>query len=87
MSVFIYLTVTTVNLVVNILQLCMFARAILSFLPLEESPLSALLVFITEPVILPVRRICGHFGIGDGLPIDIPFFITAILLIFISALI
>lgn len=87
MPVFLYLTVTTVDLVVSVLQFCMLIRAIFSFLPMEENAFTAILIFITEPVILPVRRICERFGIGDGLPIDIPFFITAILLIFISAII
>ena len=84
MTTFIYLTVTTVQLILLVLRICMFGRVIFSLLPLDDNPINALLVFLTEPVIFPVRRICERFGLSDTLPIDIPFFITFVLLSSIS---
>jgi len=84
MTTFIYLTVVTVRLIISAIQLCMFIRAIFSLFPLDEGPFSSFLMVFTEPVIYPVRVICSKFGLGDGLPIDIPFFITFLLLSFLS---
>lgn len=86
MELFYYLVASTVGLVVDVLLFCMFIRAILSFLPVEGG-FVGLLALITEPFIMPVRMICEKFGLGDGIPLDIPFFITAILLSMISMLV
>lgn len=82
---FFYVLIATVRLALLVLKLCMLARALFSFFPSDDNPLLALLAFITEPVIYPVRALCDRFGIGDGLPIDIPFFITFVILSVISA--
>ena len=63
----------------------MFARAILSFLPVdEEGKLTGFLALCTEPFILPVRILFDKLGWFAGLPIDIPFFVTYLLLSFIT---
>ena len=84
MTTFFYLTVTTVSLILSVLRICMFVRVIFSLFPFADNPINALLIFLTEPVIFPVRRICERFGLSDSLPIDIPFFITFFLLSFVS---
>ena len=84
MEILFYLFSNTVSLLISFVLLCMFIRAILSFLPIEEGPLTGIVALITEPVIFPVRKICEKFGLGDGLPIDIPFFITSVILMMIS---
>lgn len=81
-----YIVVLTVHLILTALQLLMLVRAILSFLPLDGGAISAFLNTVTEPVIYPMRRITERFGIGEGLPIDIPFFLTFILLSVLSAI-
>lgn len=80
-----YILIATVRLALLVLRLCMLARALFSFFPAEDSPIVSLLCFVTEPVIYPVRVLCDKLGIGDGLPVDIPFFITFIILTIISA--
>lgn len=84
MTTFLYLTVNTVHLLLLVIRLCMFARAILSLFPMNDGPITAILLFITEPVIYPVRRLCEKFGLGDGMILDIPFFITFVLITFLS---
>ena len=70
---------------VRALQIMMFARAILSWFPnTNGSPLSNFLVVMTEPIIAPVRFLLGKFESLRSIPIDIPFFVTLILLSFIA---
>ncbi len=40
---------------------------------------------VTEPFIVPVRALCDRFGWFEGLPIDMPFFLTFILLSVLTA--
>ncbi len=71
----------TVRYLITAIQLLMFARAIVSWLPVDEdSPVVTFLYAITEPVIMPVRSVIERFGWFEGIPIDMSFFITFILL-------
>ena len=63
------------------LQFLMLARAILSWLPIEDdNPIVSFLYGVTEPVIMPVRAVLDRLGLVEGMPIDMSFFITFILL-------
>ena len=76
-----YVIGATVRIIVYVLQFLMLARAILSWLPLDEdNPIENFLYMVTEPVIAPVRALIEHFGWFEGLPIEMSFFITFILL-------
>ena len=39
-----------------------------------------LLYYFTEPFILPVRKLLERFGLFQGTPLDVSFFITTLLL-------
>lgn len=80
-----YIIIATVRLVLLVLRLCMLARALFSFFPAEDNPIIAMLTFVTEPIIYPVRVVCDKLGLGDGMPVDVPFFIAFIILTVISA--
>ncbi len=87
MDVFYYLFSTTVSLAIHVIQFLMLIRAVLSFLPVdEEGKLTALVYTFTEPVVLPVRRIFERFGWFASFPLDIPFFVTYLLLSFLLIL-
>ncbi len=76
----------TVHYALVALELLMLGRAIVSWLPLEEdSPVENFLISVTEPVIYPVRALCERFGWFEGLPIDMSFFLTFILLSVLTA--
>jgi len=82
-----YVLTTTVRILLIALQLLMLGRAILSWLPLEEeNPVENFLFSLTEPVIAPVRALIDRFGWFEGLPIDMSFFITFILLSVLTAI-
>ena len=65
---------------IDIITFAMFIRAILSLFMTEDNAISSFLYTITEPIILPVRRLLEKFNILQGLPIDISFLITYLLL-------
>ena len=70
-----------VYVLLNVLQVAMFLRAILSwFDPMQEGRLSVFLMVMTEPVILPIRALCQRLHWFEGFPMDIPFLLTWILL-------
>ena len=87
MDIFLYLLITTVDIILSVIMFAMFARAVLSFIPIDSTgTFTAFLLMITEPVIFPVRWIFDKLGVGVGFPLDIPFFVTYIILSFISVL-
>lgn len=81
-----YILMATVRAILIALELLMLARAVISWLPIpEDSPVENFLYAVTEPVIMPVRSLCERFGWFEGLPIDMPFFLTFILLSVLAA--
>ena len=76
-----YVLSATVSYLITAIQFLMFARAILSWLPIDEdNPIVSFLYGVTEPVIMPVRAVLDRLGLFEGMPIDMSFFITFILL-------
>ena len=76
MSLFVTLLMGTVRALLSIVQLCFLVRAILSWMPIrEDNPFLILMTMVTEPFVLPFRRLCEHFGWFRNLPIDMPFFL------------
>ena len=83
-----------VNLIKNIalallgaLDLAMFARAILSWIdPMGDGPLSSFLYTITEPIILPFRKLFEKMNWFVGVPIDMAFFFAFITIMILQTL-
>ena len=62
-------------------QLAMFARMIMSLFDFdEEGNFGTFLALLTEPVILPVRVILSRIRALDGIPIDLSFLVTYLLI-------
>ena len=58
----------TVNYILIAIQVAIMARVILGFfLPGDDSAVSAVLWFITEPFLLPCRMLLDRFNVGGGL--------------------
>jgi YggT family protein len=78
----------TLSLLLSVLELLMLARAILSWFPVDEdNPLPRFLHAVTEPVIAPVRAVLERLNLFQGMPIDMSFFFTFILISILSMLI
>ena len=84
----VYILIKFVVLFLDVLLVAMLIRAIMSwfFMGGGESPLLNFLYVVTEPLIVPVRMICQKFGWFQGMPIDMPFLITTMILSLISLL-
>ena len=67
------------DLIVTLLTIAIFGRVILSWIfPRGEDPLSKFLFVITEPILQPVRRRLGNFGMLDLSPMIVTFAIFLI---------
>ena len=72
---------------IEAIEFAMLARAILSWIPLDDdNPIDDFITAITEPFIYPVRVLLERFDAFQNSPIDVSFFITYIILIIISSL-
>ena len=61
-------------------QFAMLARAILSWFPMDGNRLTDFLHSVTEPFIYPVRLLFNKMNWFAGMPIDISFLVTYLLL-------
>ncbi len=87
MAVAVYLIKNTAIALISVLEIAMLVRAILSwFDQTGESGVSVFLYTITEPVIFPVRKLCERMHWFEGVPIDIPFTLTWLILMVIQVL-
>ncbi len=86
MEIFFTLTVLTIRLLLSAVTLAMFVRAILSFFPIEEGAVHGFLAVVTEPFILPIRILFDKLNIAVGIPLDIPFFVSYLILTILAML-
>ena len=70
----------TVVLILSVFQLAMLIRAIMSWFPGDSNKFEIFLYAITEPLILPVRKLFARLNGFQELPIDVSFFVTYLLL-------
>lgn len=88
MTFFLVFVENTVSLVLDILTTLMFLRAVVSWLPgLSESRFGEFLYTLTEWVILPVRTLFDKMNWNAPMMIDLPFFVTFLLLSVVSSII
>ncbi len=82
MNVGVYIVLQTAHTLLSVLSVALMVRAVLSWLFMgEQTKLGSFLYVVTEPIILPVRALCDRFGWFQGLPFDMPFLITTLLLL------
>lgn len=66
-------------------DIAMLGRAVLSWFTMgEQTRVGAFLYVITEPFIMPVRNLCNRFGWFRGLPMDMPFLITSVIMMLLT---
>ena len=74
-------------ILIEVLDIAMLIRAVLSWIdPMEEGGLSSFMVMITEPIILPFRKLCAARHWFEGSPLDVPFFMALIALVLVRVL-
>ncbi len=67
------------------LQIALLVRAILSWFPIGENIISDIAYAITEPIIIPIRRLLENFETVRNFPIDISFYIAFMIVSILSA--
>jgi YggT family protein len=83
----IYMVARLVSALVVLLQIAMFVRAILSWIPgAGDSAVGDFLAMVTEPVIAPIRALADRFGWFRNSPLDFSFIIAYLLLSLLGSL-
>lgn len=85
MPYLLYVTVSTVRIFIDFLQLALCVNAIISWMPVDdENALVLLLDRICTPVLYPVRLLVEKSEMLSSLPVDISYILTYIALMLIS---
>ena len=80
MAIFLIVLKNIVVVFLTVVQLAMLARAILSWFPMDGNRFTDFLFAITEPFIYPVRMLFDKLNWFTGLPIDISFLVTYLII-------
>lgn len=59
---------TLIYYLCQLLSIAIFARAVLSWVPMGKNPINSFLFNITEPILMPLRRIIPRLGMMDISP-------------------
>ena len=87
MPYFLYVTVTTVRLLIDLLQFALCINALVSWFPVsEENVFVQLLDRICTPVLYPARLLVEKSDTLSSFPIDISYIVTYIALSVIGAM-
>ena len=81
LTAFFYTVSTVASLLISLLQLLMFVRAVISWFPVDDD--NVILRFsytVTEPFIYPVRLLLDRIPAFSEMPVDISFTVTFLLL-------
>ena len=79
MELFVFIVRNTVTILLSVIQIAMLARAILSWFPIQNG-LVDFLYTVTEPFVYPVRRLFEKMGWFQGIPMDISFMVSYLLI-------
>ncbi len=87
MNAGLYVVIKCAILFIDVIAIAMTLRAVMSWIFMgEENRFMNFLYVVTEPIILPVRLLCRKLGLFQGLPFDMSFFLTVVLLMVIQLL-
>ena len=85
METVLYIIAKVVAILLSVIDFAMLMRVLLQFfVDVTTTKLYAFCVMLTEPVIFPFRLLFAKLHIGEGLPIDIPFFAGYLALTFLT---
>ncbi len=85
MEELLYFVRLTLRYLLWVLDLAMLLRAIFSWIDPEQSNrFSAFLYMVTEPIIMPIRKLCYKMNWFQGTPLDVPFLITIVIIMVVQ---
>ena len=78
----------TLSAIITLAQLALLLRAIFSWIDMTgEGRISAFLTMLTEPLILPIRKLFEKLHWFENVPFDMAFLATVIILALLDALV
>ena len=81
MALFVTIFVGTVQALLTVLEICMLIRAVLSWFPIsEDNPFLIFVHMVTEPIVMPFRALFEKMGWFQGLPVDVSFMVSYLLI-------
>lgn len=88
MTTIYYMMRSTVLLILTILELMMFLRAIMSWFPqVQGNKFHQMMIMLTEPIIMPFRALVNRIPALRGFPLDISFTLAFLVLIMLETMI
>ena len=79
MEAVIYVLKSCVLVFLDVFQIALLARAIMSWIDRGgQGAISGFLIYVTEPFIMPFRRMCEKNHWFEGSMLDIPFLMTVL---------
>ncbi|MBO5287394.1 MAG: YggT family protein [Clostridia bacterium] len=79
--IFVYYLAHIITIILSLFELCMFVRAICSWVPqFRDSMVYGISFKVTEPVLYPIRKWLFRFNWVRNCPIDISFIVVIILI-------
>ncbi len=73
----IYLFSSIIDVFLSVTLFLMLVRVVLSWIPVsDDNAIEEFVYAATEPFVIPVRFVFDKFDALNGLPIDIPFFVS-----------
>ena len=82
-----YVFINFIRYMIVALQMLMFARAIMSWIMMEEeNTFTRFINVITDPIIMPVRMVLEKFEFIRNMPMDISFFVAFLILVIVQNL-
>ncbi len=85
MSGSLYVITLCLTIFIYVVDIAMLGRAVLSWFTMgEQTRIGTFLYVVTEPFIMPVRGLCNRLGWFQGLPLDMPFLITSMLMMLVT---
>lgn len=79
METFVFVVKNAAMLLLSFVQIAMLVRAILSWFPLDNRFVD-FVGAVTEPFVYPIRRLFEKMGWFQGLPVDISFMVSYLLI-------
>lgn len=76
MQLFLMIVQNIVVVFLSAMELAMLVRAVMSWFPGDSNKFEEFLYAITEPLIMPYRKLFAKFNWFTDMPIDIAFFAT-----------
>ena len=86
LSDIIYVLVQFVTLFIDVITIAMCIRAVISWFYDGDGAFVRLLYFITEPAIMPIRRLLVKMNWLQNSPMDFSYLLTYVVLFLIQAL-